>query len=144
MIGVSIINKFGRVAGWNSISTTMLGRVVEGITELSYNDTTDKENLYGAGGMPIGRGEGNYKANSSITLLKEEVAAILMALEHGKRLQDIAPFDITVQYEYNNFIYKDRIRNCEFIGNGIDVKQGDKSIATKYELIISHIDWNIV
>ena len=144
MIGVSIINKFGRVAGWNSISTTMLGRVVEGITELSYNDTTDKENLYGAGGMPIGRGEGNYKANSSITLLKEEVAAILMALEPGKRLQDIAPFDITVQYEYNNFIYKDRIRNCEFIGNGIDVKQGDKSIATKYELIISHIDWNIV
>ena len=144
MNGVSIINKFGRVAGWNSISTTMLGHVVEGITELSYNANTGKENLYGAGGMPIGRGEGNYKANSSITLLKEEVAAILMALEPGKRLQDIAPFDITVQYEYNNFIYKDRIRNCEFIGNGIDVKQGDKSIATKYELIISHIDWNIV
>lgn len=144
MIGVSIINKFGKVAGWNSIKVVVLGRVVEGIIALSYDDSVEKENVYGAGYMPVGRGEGNYAAKSSLTLLKEEVTALLMAIEPGKRIQDISPFDITVEYEYNNFIYKDRIRNCEFATNGVDVKQGDKSIGTKFDLIVSHIDWNVI
>ena len=39
---------------------------------------------------------------------------------------------------------KDVIRNVEFTDNGVDVKQGDKSIATQYPLIVSHIDWNVV
>lgn len=138
-----LINKFGKVAGWNSITTTMLGRDLEGITELSYNDDVDKENIRGAGKYAIGRGEGNYSAECSITLLKEEVDALQISLGPGKRLSDIAPFDIAVSYEYLGVVYKDRIRNCEFRGRGVDVKQGDKSIVTKFDLIISHIDWNV-
>lgn len=139
-----LINKFGKVAGWNSITTTMMGRDVEGILELSYDDSVEKENIYGAGKMPIGRGEGNYAAKCSITLLKEEVDAIQLSLGRGKRLTDIAPFDMAVSYDYLSKIYKDRIRNCEFTGRSVEVKQNDKSIATKFELIVSHIDWNII
>ena len=36
----------------------MLGRQVEGITALSYKDSKEKENIYGAGEFPVGRGEG--------------------------------------------------------------------------------------
>lgn len=139
-----LINKFGKMAGWNNVTLTLLGRDVEGITELSYNDSEEKENVYGAGKMPIGRGSGNYKAECSITLYKEEITALQRSLAPGKRLTDIAPFDIAVSYEYDGFIYKDRIRNCEFTGNGVDVKQNDKSIATKFDLIVSHINWNVV
>lgn len=138
----TIINKFGKLAGWNSVITNMLGRDIEGITAVNYEDSLDKENAFGAGSMPIGRGEGNYTAKASITLYKEEVIALQATLPPGKRLQDIAPFDITVQYDYNGVLYKDRIRNCEFTNNGVDVKQADKTIATKYDLIVSHIDWN--
>ncbi|GAB6123078.1 hypothetical protein JCM30204_42280 [Dysgonomonas termitidis] len=132
------------MAGWNNVTLTMLGRDAEGITELSYNDNVDKENARGAGGMPIGRGEGNYEAECSVTLYMEEVIALQQSLGPGKRIQDIAPFDIAVTYKYQGIIYKDRIRNCEFTDNGVEVKQGDKTISRKFKLIISHIDWNII
>lgn len=76
----TLINKFGKIAGWNSVKVVMLGRQVEGITALSYKDSKEKENIYGAGEFPVGRGEGNYKAEASITLLKEEVNALQLAL----------------------------------------------------------------
>ena len=112
----TLINKFGKIAGWNSVKVVMLGRQVEGITALSYKDSKEKDNIYGAGEFPVGRGEGNYKAEA---------------------------FDIPVMYEYKGLVMKDVIRNVEFTDNGVDVKQGDKSIATQFTLLPSHIDWNV-
>lgn len=129
--------------GWNKITINLLGRDVVGISELSYSDTTKKENAYGAGNMPVGRTEGNYEAKASITLYKEEVDAITKSLPSGKRLQDIEPFDIIVLYDKKGEIKKDRINYCEFTGNAVEVKQNDGSISVKCELIVSHIDWNI-
>ena len=139
----TLINKFGKVAGWNSIKTVMMGRELEGITELSYNDSKEKENIYGAGGMPIGRGEGNYKAEATITLTREEIIALQLAVGSGKSILDIEPFDIPVIYEYGNLLYKDVIRNCEFTNNPVSVKQNDKSISQQLTLLVSHIDWNV-
>uniref|UniRef100_UPI0039A55605 hypothetical protein n=1 Tax=Ornithobacterium rhinotracheale TaxID=28251 RepID=UPI0039A55605 len=139
----NIINSFGKLQGWNNITVNLLGRDVVGITELSYSDSTKKENAYGLGGQPVGRTEGNYEAKASITLLKEEINAITKVLPAGKRLQDIEPFDIIVLYDRNGEILKDRINYCEFTGNSVETKQNDGSIAVKCELIVSHIDWNI-
>jgi len=131
--------------GWNSITTNMLGRDVEGITELAYDDSTKKENVYGAGKYPVGRGRGNYEAKCSITLHKEEVDALKASLPPGKTIQDIAPFDIVSEWTSDNGrILKDRIRNAEFMSDGVEVKQNDGSVATKYDLIISHIEWNVI
>jgi len=131
------------MSGWNNIKIVILGRTLEGVTELSYGDEVEKENIYGAGNMPVGRGIGNYKPKASITFLKEEINALLLSLGPGRRITDIEPFDIPVIFEYDKMIYKDVIRNVEFTGNQVEVKQGDKSIATKLELLPSHIDWNM-
>ena len=139
----TIINKFGKMAGWNSISATMLGRTLEGITQLAYGDSQEVENVYGRGGKPIGRATGNYTPTASITLLKEEVIGLQMAVGSGNNIMDIEPFDISVLYEYKGLIYKDVIRNCQFTNNGVDVNQNDKTIATQYTLLPSHIDWNM-
>lgn len=140
----TIINSLGKLQGWNNITTNLFARDVVGITELSYDDTTKKENVMGAGQFMVGRSEGNYEAKASITLLKEEIDAILDTLPPGTRLQDIEASDIVVQYALKTGkIRKDIIRNAEFTGNSIDIKQGDGTIATKCELIISHIDWNV-
>lgn len=139
----TVVNPFGKMQGWNKITINLLERDVVGISELSYSDTTKKENAYGAGNMPVGRTEGNYEAKASITLYKEEVDAITKGLPSGKRLQDIEPFDIIVLYDKNGEIKKDRINYCEFTGNAVEVKQNDGSISVKCELIVSHIDWNI-
>lgn len=140
----TLINKFGKLIGWNDTTVNMLGRDVEGITELEYNDTVALENAYGQGKFPVGRGEGNYEAKASITLYVEETNAIQRSLPPGKRLSDIAPFDIVVEYEYNDLKVKDRIHNCQFTGRSIAVKQGDKTIANKHELVVSHIGWNVL
>jgi len=139
-----LINKFGKVAGWNSITLRMLGRDVEGITELEYDDSVEKENIRGAGMFPVGYGEGNYSAKASITLLQEEIIALQQSIGPGKRLTDIAPFDIIVRYEYNGFAYRDVIRNAQFLGNARAPKQNDKSITNKFDLLASHIDWNVI
>jgi len=139
-----IKNKFGTMAGWNKVTTNMLGRDIEGITELEYSDEEELENAYGAGKYPVGRGSGNYTPKASITLYVEEIIALQRSLAPGSHLSSINPFDITVEYEYTNFKYKDRIRNCQFKGRGVAVKQGDKTIAYKFELLPSHIDWNVI
>ncbi len=139
-----LINKFGKLAGWNSITVNLLGRDVEGITELEYDDSLEMENVYGAGKAPVGYGEGNYSANAAITLYLEETNAIQRALPPGKSVTDIAPFDIVVEYEYDGFKLKDRVHNCKFKGRGVAVKQNDKTIAYKHELLVSHIGWNVL
>lgn len=141
----TIINKFGKMQGWNQITWNMLGRDVEGISAIKYDDSTKKENVYGAGPYPIGRSSGNYEAKTSVTLFKEEMDAIQKALPPGKRVQDIAAFDVTVEYQMEDgSIQKDRIRNCEFTGRSVDVKQNDGTTATEYTLLVSHIEWNVV
>ena len=143
-LDTTIINKFGTMAGWNDITVNLLSRDVEGITELAYDDTVQKENQPGAGMYPVGRSKGNYEAKASITLYKEEIDAIKEALPAGARIQDILPFDINVQYQKaDGSVVKDRIRNCEFTNDGVDVKNNDGTISTKLDLIVSHIEWNV-
>lgn len=131
------------MAGWNSVTVNILGRDVEGIAEISYDDSIEKELIKGAGRMPIGVGEGDYVAKMGLKLYKEEVVAIMDALPPGTRLQDVAPFDVIVQYVYNTRIYKDIIRNVEFTKIGKGVKKGDKTVEQTAEVICTHIDWNV-
>ncbi|MGY5253291.1 hypothetical protein [Sphingobacterium spiritivorum] len=139
-----IINKFGVMTGWNSITANVMGRDLEGISALAYSDSETKENVYGSGKYPVGRSRGNYEPTASFTLYKEEVDALKKSLSAGKRLQDIAPFDINVEYaREDGTITRDVIRNAEFTNDGVEVAQGDGTIATAYTLIVSHIDWNV-
>src|SRR5690554_4345671 len=105
----TIINKFGTLQGWNSVTVHLLGRDLEGITAISYDDTVEKENAYGAGKFPVGRTEGNYEPTASVTIFKEEMDGIQEALAPGVRVQDIPPFNIEVVYETKSGrIQKDR------------------------------------
>lgn len=141
----TVINKFGTMQGWNSIVANMLGRDLEGILSIKYTDEVTKENVKGGGGFPIGRSRSNYEPEASIALYKEEVDAIRLALPKGKRIQDIAPFDITVEYQTEEgAILRDRIRNCEFTNGGVEVSQGDGTISMEYKLIVSHIEYNVI
>lgn len=140
---IRIINGLGEMIGWSRVTVHVLGRNLVGIRKIAYNDETERENEYGAGNMPIGQSEGRYKAEASIELTLEEAHAIQQALPVGGRLQDIPPFDIIVQYQRQNRIITDRIRNCRFMGRGVEVSEGDKTIAQDYTLLVSHIEWDV-
>ncbi len=137
-----IVNKFGRMTGWTSLTVNGLGRDIEAFTEFDYGDKRDKENIYGAGDEVIGRGYGNRSGKASITLSFEEQVALQRSLPKGKGFVDIEPFDFLAEYEYQGGYYRDVIKDVEFTGRSVAVKQGDKTIASKFELIISKVLWN--
>lgn len=140
----TIINKYGLMTGWNALTVNLLGRDVEGITELSYDDTIEMEGARGAGMFFVGYGEGNYEAKASITLFKEEWDAIQAALPKGASISSIPPFNIIAEYERDLTKTTDIIPYCKFKGRGVAVKQGDKTIAYKCDLaVFGKIDWNV-
>lgn len=141
-----IVNSFGKLTGWNSVTLRLFGRDVVGIRRIQYSDEQQIENAYGAGKMPVGEEEGNYSATAAIDLLNEEVFAIQNALPAGMRMQDIPNFDIVVSYEYGAtgaLRRTDIIHNCRFTNNGLEVNQGDGSIVRSFTLKVSHISHNV-
>lgn len=138
-----IVNGFGTMIGWTKVSIHLFGRSLVGIRKIAYSDTVEIDNEMGAGRMPIGEGEGNYKAEFSLELTLEEMIALQKSMPAGSRIQDIPAFPVISSYEYKGVIYKDIIQNCRFTNRGIDVKQGDKTIATEQKMKVSHIDWNL-
>lgn len=140
---ITVINSLGTMIGWNKVTMRLWGRDVVGIRKIAYKDETELEVEYGAGQMPVGMSEGNYKAEISIELTQEEVLAIQSAMPRGARIQDAQPTPITVAYEYQNQVFTDVIQNVRFMGRGVDVKQGDKTIATELKGIATHINWNV-
>lgn len=133
----------GKRHAFASIRVNMLGRSVDGFSSIEYSDIVEKQDNFGAGGMPNNRGVGNYSATAKITLYQFEIVALQKALA-GKRLQDIPMFDITVTYlpEGSDELVTDVIRNCEFKTNGRALSQGDMMSQHDFELITSHIVWN--
>jgi hypothetical protein len=139
----TIINKFGTLIGWNNITINILGREMEGIEEVKYDDDIPVDSAYGAGKFPIGSTEGNYKATASVKLYAEEIIALQQQLPKGGRIQDIPAFDAIVQFEYGGQVYKDILRNCRFTKVGRESKNGEGKIVTDFPLHISHVDWNV-
>lgn len=138
-----IINNFGNVTGWNDHEFVLYGRKVQGITKFAYSDSLEREAVMGAGKYPVGTGDGNYSAECSVTLLKEEVQAIMASMPANTRLQDIPPADVPILTVRNGKVTKDVIRNFQFTGMGVEVSQGDVKVELEMPCFCTHIDWNV-
>jgi hypothetical protein len=125
---------------WADISVNMLGRTLTGITAISYGSKRNKENIYGAGDEPIGRGHGNNEyTNPSMEVYQFEAVALQQA--SAGDITRIPPFEIVVSYKatLNSPMVVDVIQNCEFLNNLRDIKQGDTSSKVKLDLICAGI-----
>lgn len=137
--GVPLIN--GVEYAWGDIATAANGVPFVGITAIKYGDKQDVQNNYGAGRHPVSRSKGRITPSAAITLYKSEIVALQRQAPNG-RLQDIAPFDITVSYlPESGIITTDKIRNCQFDENKVDWKEGDLNQQVELTLIPSHIEW---
>jgi len=127
---------------WANLQVTIAGRTVIGITKISYKDSQTMENIYGAGVRPVGRGYGRIECEGAITLLRDEVEAVRNSSDTG-RMQDIAPFDIIVQFlpKGGKTIITHKLRNAQFKEDGVEVSEGDTSNSFEFPLIMSKIDW---
>lgn len=132
----------GTAYSWSQISCNILGRDVAGITSISYGESQEMENNYGAGNRPVSRGYGKIEATASVTLDMVEVESLQQIAPNG-RLQDIPEFDIIVAYVPSGQArtVTHRIHNCRFKSNKREVEQGAMNISVELELIVSHLSW---
>ncbi|MBQ9076852.1 MAG: hypothetical protein IJY31_03310 [Muribaculaceae bacterium] len=138
--GIPLVN--GALYSWADIVAAISGVPVTGITGIEYGEDQEVVNKYGAGRHPVGRAKGRITPSAKITLYQEEVEALQRQAPNG-RLQDIAPFDITVTYlPDSGIVTVDKIRNCQFKANSRKWKEGDTGQEVELELVPSHIEWN--
>ena len=129
----------GREYGWADIQCVIASVPVIGITAIKYETEMEKENVYGAGRNTISRGYGRNKATASVTLLSGTIMALRSSARGGK-LENIAPFPITVCYQPDaGAIVTDILKMCEFKKTTFDWKEGDMSKEIELELIIAEV-----
>lgn len=142
MAKVTIINKFGKLIGWNDVTVRLLGRNIEGITEVEYEDESDEKFEPGAGGYPVGESSGNYTATCSITVYAEEMVAMQASLPPTIRIHQVPRFSVVVKQERLGKPVKDIIKNFRIHGFGKAFKNGDGKVVHKCKCSCSHIEWN--
>lgn len=137
---VPLIN--GVEPSWANLTVNIAGFPENAITSIDYEDDQDVENIYGAGQTPVARGYGQIKPSAKIGLLRSAVESIRGGSSTG-RLQDIAAFDIVVQFVpmEGGTIITHKIRNAQFKKDSLSTKKGDMSIETDFDLIVSAIEW---
>lgn len=137
--GIPYVN--GKLYDWADIVVTIAGVPITGIVGIEYGDDQDMELKYGAGRHPVGYTKGRITPSAKITLYQEEVEAIMKQTVNG-RIQDVAPFDIIVNYlPDTGIVHTDKLRNCLFKNNSRSWKEGDKGKEVELDLILSNIDW---
>lgn len=130
----------GRTYSWADITVVILGRKVQGITAISWNQAQEKTNNFGQGNRATSRSRGNRTANASITLSLKEIVAIENSLPPGFDILDIKDFPVVVSYnnDQNQFVSY-QLQHAEFLEFGTDNSQGDAIVEKPLPLIISQV-----
>jgi hypothetical protein len=125
---------------WGSVTLTLFGVPVIGITKISYKRTQKKENNYGWGQEPISRGYGNKEYEGSIELYTDEWKRIIAA--SPDRDPTLIPwFDIPVVFGGTRLLPdRDILRAVEFLEDPLEASQGDTKLLVTIPLIIGKID----
>lgn len=131
----------GRVYDWESITVGLPTGTLIGIQSIEYKDSKEKEMVYGKGAAPVGRGEGNYKAEGKLTVSRDEYQNILdYCKQVGKAFFRLPPFPITVGYANDEEATRtDVITDVVFTERSISPKQGDKSLTKDLSFIAKKI-----
>lgn len=137
--GIALIN--GEAYDFTKIVVNILGLPISGISAVNYTQEQTKENVFGAGVLPVARGRGEKNAGGSIDLQMNEVERLRGAAPDGG-LTSIPPFDITVTYLVTGKVKVHTLKNCEFTNDGVEASQGDTSISRSFDLVMSHVLYN--
>lgn len=131
----------GQAYAYADIIVTILGQPVAGITSVTYADSQEVTENFGAGRFPVSRGLGKIESEASITIDRAELNALIQSAPL-KRLQNIGEFDITVTYlPAGSAPVTDIIKNCRFKNTPSGGAEGDSNIVSELELAVSHILW---
>lgn len=124
---------------WATVTLTLFGVPVKGITNITYNTKQEKTNNYGAGSEPVSRGYGRKTYEGSIEIYLDEWKNVIAAAPNRDPLR-IGWFDISVSYGNSALTAAiDTLLGVEFLENPFEAKEGDTKLMVKIPLIIAKI-----
>lgn len=124
---------------WADMTISYGGRILEGVLEIEYKETKEKEYLYGRGGKPHAIVHGNHNYEGKVKVWQSE----LEAMTKDAKNKDITnlTFDIVVAYVPRGDegqIVTDILKNVEFTEIAKALAQGDTNM--EVELPIMFLD----
>lgn len=125
----------GKVYDWSSITIALSGCQNIEPTSIDYEDSQDKELVYGRGGNPRGFGTGNKNNSVKMEMLREDYNTLVDAYRSQGGFYKIVIPKITVSYaDVGATICTDVLTNVTFTKRGgFGGKQGDKSTTITLE-----------
>ncbi|MDN3621345.1 hypothetical protein QWY81_17895 [Polaribacter undariae] len=132
----------GQFYSWSSIRFNFLGSSFSTVTAIKYEETDEIKGVKGVGTKQIGYTQDNTETTGSISVLVETLEKIVKKVPNG-RLQDIAPFPITVSYRdalgnLNSHVLK----GCKFTKNSREASAGSTdALSVEIPLYIHDINW---
>lgn len=120
----------GKVYDWSSVTIGITG--TDGIepTEISYDDETGKEPIYGKAGKMRGYGTGNKKNSVKISMLREDFNELCRVIKaSGKKFYDYNIPQITVAYaDDGKPTCTDVLKDVSITKRSFKASQGDNSL----------------
>jgi hypothetical protein len=137
-MGMPLVN--GRSYDFTSITVSILGVPLVGISAISYTEEQTKENNFGTGNRPVSRGRGAINASGSIDIHMEDVEKIRQAAPNRSLLQ-LPAFDIVVVFGNPTNPRVHILKNAEFTSDGVEASQGDTAFVRSFDLVLSHVEY---
>jgi hypothetical protein len=138
----------GKFYDWEDVTVLLPSGVAVGITEIKYEDEQSVTPHYGKGAVPRGYGRGNYVANGSKVLDRDEwekLKAYCVATGGGN-IYDHEPFTIVVAYANRDQVeIVDTLKSCKiskFTGGGGTQGEDKVTPITCEFSILEPIVWN--
>ncbi|PYG86737.1 hypothetical protein LY28_02763 [Ruminiclostridium sufflavum DSM 19573] len=127
----------GKTYDWADVDIKLSGLTLE-FQEISYDDELEKELAYGKGQKPRGYGEGNYKAEGKVSLLRDDYDALLDYCR-SKRIslfKLVIPKIIVSYANDGGRTRSDVLDTVTFTKRSNKAAQGDKSIKVDLDMLI--------
>jgi len=133
----------GKYYSWSSIRFNFLGRSVATVLAIDYEEVDEFQDVKAVGSKKVGFVQDNTTTNGSITLLAETLEQLQRSLPAGKRIQDIAPFDVTISYRDDAGLLNSHVlKGVKLTKNSRKASSGSsEAMGVEIPLFISDIDW---
>lgn len=128
----------GKTYAWEDISVKLPYGTLIKFDSIDYNDSKEKEAIYGKGSNPVGEGRGNYSGEAKVKMLREEFNEFTAyAKKKSTTLYGLPPFQITVAYANEDEpITVDILPACSINKTTTGAKQGDKSVSVEINMTL--------
>jgi hypothetical protein len=127
----------GRRYSFASCRLRIGGREITGFKEISYTHSMERTKVRGVGAQPLGMTRGEYEAEGSVVLYREDWDELRDALGDGF-MESI--FDIAVSYADEGQTTKtDELRGCSFASNEKNPSQGTDALEVSLDLDVTYI-----